>query len=48
MSIILYIMQFSFGWQNGVDDSELPGIVQLDPIILQTAYLLIQRNSYNK
>ena len=28
MSIILYIMQFSFGWQDGVDYSELPGTVQ--------------------
>ena len=27
MSIILYIMQSSIGWQNGVDDSELPGTV---------------------
>ena len=27
MSIILYTMQFSIVWQNGVDDLELSGII---------------------
>ena len=29
MSIILYIMQFSFEWQNRMDDSELSGTVHV-------------------